>query len=158
MRSSRLLRLALVPAICFGLRAAVDGQNPAAGKAATRAGPGLALERPAWVGFLWRLRRSSGESPRPTLSVCGVVRSGPADRAGLRGDDLIEEIDANPLPFRSIPEALDYFARLDTTHEHVFSVRRGQESLKIRITAIEMPLERLEEWRSRRSKFVSGPL
>jgi S1-C subfamily serine protease len=149
MRPSRLLRLALVLAITVGMRTVVVGENPNAAKATAQIGP----ERPAWVGFLWKLRPSSDENPNPTLFVCGVVRSGPAGKAGLRGDDLIEEIDGKPLSFRSIAETLDYFAGLDTAHEHVFTVRRGRETENIRITAIEMPLERIEEWRSRRSKY-----
>ncbi len=149
MRRSRLLRIPLVLAVAFGSRAVVLGENPTAAKAVARVGP----ERPAWVGIFWKLRPSSDENPRTTLFVCGVNRSGPAGKAGLRGDDLIDEIDGDPLSFRSIAETLDYFATLDPTHEHVLTVRRGQETRKIRMTAIEMPLEYIEEWRSRRSRY-----
>jgi S1-C subfamily serine protease len=151
MRLFRLSSLALILSLSFGLSAASLGEDQRGAKAVPQFGP----ERPAWVGLFWRLRPSSDANPRTTLFVCGVNRSGPAGKAGLLGDDLIEEIDGKPLTFRSIAETLDYFAGLDTTQEHVFKVRRGEKTQNIRITAIEMPPEYIPEWSSRRSRYES---
>lgn len=101
----------------------------------------------AWWGLLWRIECRPADDPRPVLFVCGVVRGGPASRAGLTRGDLIEEIDGAPAPFVTPLGGLDWFASLVPGREHVFAVRRGSEIVTVRVAPVEMPHDRIEQWK-----------
>ena len=95
-----------------------------------------------WVGVSAQdltppLAESLGLKSTHGLLVSGVLKDGPADRAGLLPGDLILQIDGKQA--HSTVTILNYIAERKPGDVLVFSIERGGVSQDIEVTVIERP-------------------
>lgn len=77
------------------------------------------------------------------LRVCGVIPEGPAEKAGLRLDDVIVSVDGRN-DFESAYDVLLYLFEKDPGAPVDLDVRRGNEKLDVTITSREATKEEVE--------------
>lgn len=107
--------------------------------AATIAPAGEPVSPRGWLGLRFHLEPAGAGRSAAFLFIESVVAGGPADRAGLRKQDLIVELGAKPIAFRSDLEALQFFATLRAGQKVRATVVRNQEKRAIVMTAIAPP-------------------
>jgi len=104
---------------------------------------------PGWVGFGFHYRTEGEEGKhRGWLYVRGVAPGSPAERAGLRAQDLIVALDGKPFHQTRYSEVLGLFAGIEPGQRRLFTVKRGTTTLDIPITAAPTTPEQLERWRA----------
>ncbi|HKQ58579.1 MAG TPA: aspartyl protease family protein, partial [Candidatus Eisenbacteria bacterium] len=77
-----------------------------------------------------------GPEGSATLQVDWIQSPSPAAEAGLKANDLIEQVDGRPALEVGVPGLREMFRRAG--ERHTFSVRRGEERLEIEFTTRRM--------------------
>lgn len=99
---------------------------------------------PGWLGMGYIFR--SNTSSR-WLQILKVEANGPAARAGLLPRDLVTHLDGRPLAARDQIEAIHTLRRIRPGQTVRFTVRRGEQTLSLRITAARMNAAQERLWR-----------
>ncbi|RMF77793.1 MAG: PDZ domain-containing protein, partial [Planctomycetota bacterium] len=73
-----------------------------------------------------------GEGEVPGLKLSGVAKGGPADKAGVRGGDIIVELAGRPI--ENIYDYTYAIEALKVGQETEIVVQRGDERIRLKIT------------------------
>jgi Do/DeqQ family serine protease len=72
--------------------------------------------------------------------IAGVLKGGPADRAGLRPGDVVQQVDGKKVA--NVSELLTTVAALKPGTSATFQVKRGPETVNLTVTADQRPQQR----------------
>jgi C-terminal processing protease CtpA/Prc len=97
----------------------------------------------AWLGLGYGLHRNSDGI---WLRVIGVEPDGPAERAGLRAQDVITAIDGQPVTFRDHLDAMRFFMKLIPQQKVRFTVVRNSQRFVVTATTIPLPAQHYGRW------------
>jgi S1-C subfamily serine protease len=111
---------------------------------------------PGWlgVGYIYN-ETATGRSRTVWLFVQQTARDGPAERAGLKPQDVITAINGRPLWFHNESDALSFFSGVRIGDSVVLRVRRGRETLNVTIVA-GTPPARATEIRKNNEQIVKA--
>lgn len=101
--------------------------------------------RPGWIGLGYSYHRPDAAKPG-WLHVQRLAPKGPAERAGVRAQDVITAIDGKPLLFDRDQDVLAFFGKLRPEQQLTLGIVRQQKTLTIKVKAIEMPAEYFALW------------
>ncbi|HEX7151309.1 MAG TPA: PDZ domain-containing protein [Thermoanaerobaculia bacterium] len=109
--------------------------------------------RPGWLGlgFTYHTKVERGRV-HGWLFVRHVAPHGPAARAGLRPRDVVTHLGGVPLAF---PTEAALFARLQSVRAGqtvVFTVRRGEERLHVKVVPAPMTDDQWAAWQRSRAE------
>jgi C-terminal processing protease CtpA/Prc len=105
---------------------------------------GATEQPPGWLGMGYIYRSNTKER---WLQILKVEANGPAARAGLLPRDLVVQIDGRPLAARDQMEAIQTLRRIRPGQTVRFTVRRGEQTLSLRVTAARMNAAQEKLWR-----------
>lgn len=95
---------------------------------------------PGWLGLGYTYHETRGPAGRVVwLFVQQIVPAGPAEKAGLKPQDVITGINGKPLPFRGEIDALNYFSGVKPGERFEFEVRRGATRRTLTVVAVHAP-------------------
>jgi C-terminal processing protease CtpA/Prc len=103
----------------------------------------LAEARPGWLGFGFTFHRNEKEQ---WLHVRTIATGGPAEKAGLKVDDVIYQIDGKKVNAHDDLAMLEALARVKPGQVVTLGVVRAERRLRVRITAAAMSDERYRRW------------
>jgi PDZ domain len=103
--------------------------------------------RRGWLGLGYEFQEPARGMQHPWLFVRLVTPGGPSERAGLRIQDAVTEIEGRPLPFKSELDALGFFERIRPGDKLSLTILRGPSKLILKIVADEMPRQYQERWK-----------
>jgi C-terminal processing protease CtpA/Prc len=102
---------------------------------------------PGWLGFGFELRHDSQKAVKTWLYVRKLVAGGPAEKAGLRLQDVIIKINGKPIGFTSDTAALDFFASRTAGEKILLNIVRASGPLQIAVIAGKRPVESDAVWK-----------
>ncbi|HXI97774.1 MAG TPA: PDZ domain-containing protein [Gemmatimonadaceae bacterium] len=106
------------------------------------------LSTPGWLGLGYTFNVTGATTGRTVwLFVRQIAPGGPAERAGLRAQDVITEINGNKITFSDELETLDFFNGIRAGQRVQLKVARGRAILTVTIVAGPLPPERVEQRR-----------
>jgi S1-C subfamily serine protease len=95
-----------------------------------------------WLGIGYTFQVTNASTGRIVwLFVKQTAPSGPAERAGLKPQDVITAINGKPLWFRNDDDALSFFRGVRVGDTLVLQVKRGNTMRKVIIVAAAVPPE-----------------
>jgi S1-C subfamily serine protease len=106
--------------------------------------------RPGWLGlgFTYHVNARSAGDVNGWMLVEEVSIGGPAQRAGLRAQDVIVAIDGHPLRFDGERAVLDYLGHIRPHQQIVLATIRIHERRVVRVIAAEMTDDQYVVWRN----------
>ena len=94
--------------------------------------------RPGWLGLGFSYHLANESSSHNWLFVERLAPGGPAERAGLKPQDVITAIDGKALKFENDQAAIAFFGSMKPGQVLVVTVTRSSGVRKIRLTAEPM--------------------
>jgi S1-C subfamily serine protease len=101
---------------------------------------------PGWLGLGISVRHGTAKAVPSWIYVHRLAPNGPAERAGIRPQDIITAIDGVVVRFAETADALRYFATLPPGRTVTFSILRQNRTLTIRVKTMELPAEYRPLW------------
>lgn len=109
----------------------------------------LAAAPPGWFGIGYTFNVTDGAKARIVwLFVQQIAPGGPADRAGVRPQDVITAINGKQLWFTGAGDAVKFFSGIREGQTIIFDVRRGTTARKVKIVAGKVPPDIAERRRN----------
>jgi S1-C subfamily serine protease len=103
--------------------------------------------RPAELGILLTLSRSSTDPSKAWIVVRGVGPGTPAERAGIRAGDLVVEIEGHAIAFKNELEMILELARLEPGKSVHLTVVRDRKRHDIELIPRRMSGPQYEQWK-----------
>jgi S1-C subfamily serine protease len=104
--------------------------------------------RPAELGMLLTLSRSSADPSRAWLVVRGLGPGTPAERAGIHAGDLVVEIAGQPITFKNELELLLGLGRLEPGKPVHLTVVRDRKRQDVELVPRRMGDPQYEQWKA----------
>jgi S1-C subfamily serine protease len=106
------------------------------------------LSTPGWLGLGYTVNVTSTATGRMVwLFVRQIAPGGPAERAGLKTQDVITAMNGNRITFRDELETLNFFNGIRAGQRVQLRVARGRAILTVTIVAGPVPPEMVEQRR-----------
>lgn len=118
-----------------------------AGSHAAQNKPSPPWKTPGWLGFGYELHHDVRKTVKTWLYVRRVVTGGPADRAGVRPQDVIVKVNGKGIAFASDTAALDFFASRKEGEKIVFTILRASGPISLTVTAGNRPAGTDAAWK-----------
>ena len=103
-------------------------------------------QQAGWLGMGVTYHQTDG---RPWLLVAGLEPGGPAERAGLRVQDVIVAIDGRAISFPNELHAMAFFLDVTPRRTLRFTVARQNRKIVVSVTAVPLPSRHHERWKAR---------
>ena|ERR1041385_8224575 len=95
---------------------------------------------PGWLGLGYTYHVTNAPAGRIVwLFVQQTAPGGPAERAGLKPQDVITAINGRPLWFSNDVDALNFFGGVKLGQTFVMQVKRGKTLRNVSVTAGKVP-------------------
>lgn len=94
--------------------------------------------RPGWLGLGYSYHVATNPKLHNWLFVQRLAPGGPADRAGLHAQDIINAIDDKPLLFANETAVINFFEGIKPGQALLLTVVRASGTRKIRVVAEPM--------------------
>lgn len=94
--------------------------------------------RPGWLGLGFSYHLATDSASHNWLFVERLAPGGPAERAGLKPQDVITAIDGKTLKFENDQAAISFFGSLKPGQVLTFTVTRSSGVRSVRVTAERM--------------------
>ncbi|MEO6260730.1 MAG: PDZ domain-containing protein [Thermoanaerobaculia bacterium] len=115
----------------------------------------VAHPQSGWLGIGFTFNVTKAPSGRTVwLFVQQLAPGGPADRAGLRPQDVITAINGRPLWFSQGAEALRYFSEVRLGDRIALKVKRSSSTFTITVVAGKVPPDIAERRRMNEAMAV----
>ena len=105
---------------------------------------------PGMLGFGFHYHRPEAEPGAVSdgfLSIHGVAPGSPAQKAGLRIQDLVVAIDDEPLRFDGMADVLGFFYGVKPRQKLKLTVKRGTQTIPMELVAAVMTPEQAQRWK-----------
>ena len=102
----------------------------------------------AWLGLRFHLQPADDIHSSAFLFIDAVAPGGPAERAGLKKQDLVVALDGKPIRFPSNVEALRFFASVRVGQKLRAQVIRNGQKREVIITPADLPESARSAWES----------
>lgn len=106
-------------------------------------------KRPGWLGFGFVYHPPSG-SADGWMYVRAIAPDSPAQKGGLKPQDVITRMNAKRLRFANDNEVLDAFEKIQPDERVALRVRRGTDTIDVIVVAVPMPDDKWELWQRNR--------
>lgn len=114
---------------------------------ATAAAAAEDTHRPAELGILLTLSRSSTDPTKAWIVVRGIGPGTPAEKAGIRAGDLVVEIGGQPIAFKNELEMILALARLEPGKPVHLTVVRDRKRQDVELIPRRMTGPQYEQWK-----------
>ena len=108
-------------------------------------------KRPGWLGFGFVYHPPTA-SADGWMYVRAIAPNSPAEKGGLKAQDVIILMNAKPLRFANDSDVLDAFEKIQPNDRVNFRVRRGTETIDVVVIAVAMPDDKWELWQRNRGR------
>jgi S1-C subfamily serine protease len=105
--------------------------------------------RPGWLGMGINYHPPVVNASGSTgwIFVQQLAPDGPASASGVRSQDVIAKIDGKPLRFADAAGLMEWLAAIKPGQRLTLDIRRGAETVRLRVMAISMPDAMYQLWK-----------